>query len=244
MTSSIQLRSKVPCGARSSVGVVYFAVAGARPGDLDDDERLRSAAAASDTRARTRSRAAGRSRSKIGCELGRRCRLDVRAARAARRWLLSVSGSYCGDVSPTEMTRMFASAAACSASARDASLPTSVPSERSTTVVRSSPWASASADDFGECVVDVRSLGGRRRLVTRPRRAASLSVVKSVRTSSSGPKTTTATGRLSLRSARNARAATIAFWIGAPFMLFDASMRRTAPLLEPPAGATATSRTG
>ena len=29
MTSSIQLRSNVPCGARSSAGVVYFAVAGA-----------------------------------------------------------------------------------------------------------------------------------------------------------------------------------------------------------------------
>ena len=31
MTSSIQVVSKVPCGVRSSAGVVYLAVAGARP---------------------------------------------------------------------------------------------------------------------------------------------------------------------------------------------------------------------
>ena len=57
--------------------------------------------------------------------------------------LLSVAGSYCGELRPTEMTRTFASVAAWRASARDASLPTSVPSERRTTVVRSSPWSLA-----------------------------------------------------------------------------------------------------
>ena len=57
--------------------------------------------------------------------------------------LLSVSGSYWGELRPTEMTRTLASAAACSASAREASEPTSVPSERRTTVVRSRPWSFA-----------------------------------------------------------------------------------------------------
>ena len=71
-----------------------------------------------------------------------------------------------------------------------------------------------------------------------------VSVVKFVRTLSSGPNTTIATGRLGLRSLRNARAAAIAFWIGAPFMLFEASMRRSAPLLLPPGGATPRLRTG
>ena len=74
--------------------------------------------------------------------------------------------------------------------------------------------------------------------------SCALFVVKSVNTSSSGPKTTTDTGRSALRSARNARDAAMAFLIGAPFMLFDASMRSTAPLLEPPGGATARPVTG
>src|SRR6476619_4014371 len=66
---------------------------------------------------------------------------------------------------------------------------------------------------------------------------SALLVGKSERTLSSGPKTTIATGRSVLRSARKARAAAIAFWIGAPFMLFEASMSRIAPLLSPPGGA-------
>ena len=41
-----------------------------------------------------------------------------------------------------------------------------------------------------------------------------------------------------MRSAKNARAAAIAPAIGAPSMLFDASMRRRAPLGDPPGGAT------
>ena len=68
--------------------------------------------------------------------------------------------------------------------------------------------------------------------------SCALSVVKSVRTLSSGPNTTIATGRSFLRSPRNARDAAMAFWIGAPFMLFDASMSRIAPLASPPGGAT------
>ena len=54
-----------------------------------------------------------------------------------------------------------------------------------------------------------------------------------------GLKAMIASGRSAFRSSRNARAATVAPWIGAPFMLFDASIRRTAPLFEPPGGATA-----
>ena len=69
-----------------------------------------------------------------------------------------------------------------------------------------------------------------------------LSVVKSESTLSLGPKTTMATGRSFLRSARKARDAAMAFWIGAPFMLFDASIRRIAPLLSPPGGVTAKAR--
>ena len=60
----------------------------------------------------------------------------------------------------------------------------------------------------------------------------------------SGPNTTIATGRSFLRSARKARDAAIAFWIGAPCMLFDASIRRIAPLLSPPGGVTARADTG
>ena len=41
MTSSIQVVSKVPCGEKSSAGVVYFAVAGARPATFTSDDRLR-----------------------------------------------------------------------------------------------------------------------------------------------------------------------------------------------------------
>ena len=57
--------------------------------------------------------------------------------------------------------------------------------------------------------------------------------VKSWRTVSSGPKTTTATGSLPFRTAMNLRAACMAPAIGLPFMLFDASMRRIAPLAVP-----------
>ena len=60
--------------------------------------------------------------------------------------LLSAAGSYCFERRPTEMTLTFASSSAASASARLASEPTSVPSERRTTVVRWSPDSSASSD--------------------------------------------------------------------------------------------------
>ncbi len=69
------------------------------------------------------------------------------------------------------------------------------------------------------------------------------SVVKPVRTLSSGPKTTIATGRSSLRSARNALAAAIAPSIGLPSMLLEASMRRMAPL-DSPGGCTPSPTTG
>ena len=46
------------------------------------------------------------------------------------------------------------------------------------------------------------------------------------------------------RSFRNARAATIAPCRGAPFMLFEASIRRSAPVAAPPGGTTASPETG
>ena len=57
--------------------------------------------------------------------------------------------------------------------------------------------------------------------------------VKFTSTLSSGPKTTTATGRFGLRVLMKFRAACIAPAIGAPCMLFDASMSRIAPLAVP-----------
>src|SRR5215470_17428939 len=70
------------------------------------------------------------------------------------------------------------------------------------------------------------------------------SVLKLESTLSLGPKTMIATGRSLFRTLRKARAAAVAFWIGAPFMLFEASMRRTAPLFDPPGGATDMPTTG
>ena len=69
--------------------------------------------------------------------------------------------------------------------------------------------------------------------------SAAPSVVNSLSTLSFGPNTTIATGRSFFRWARNARDAAIAFLIGAPFMLFDASTSKIAPLLSPPGGVTA-----
>ena len=60
-----------------------------------------------------------------------------------------------------------------------------------------------------------------------------LFVENSVRTLTSGLKATTATGRSGARWAMNARAATIAPWIGLPVMLLDASMSRIAPFAAP-----------
>ena len=56
------------------------------------------------------------------------------------------------------------------------------------------------------------------------------SLVNSVSTVMSGLYAMTATGSSSLRCAMNARAAAMAASIGSPAMLFDASMRRIAPL--------------
>ena len=53
-----------------------------------------------------------------------------------RAMLWSVSGSYCGDWRPTEMTRTFASFSAASVSSRVAWTPRRWPSERRTAVVR------------------------------------------------------------------------------------------------------------
>ncbi len=64
-------------------------------------------------------------------------------------------------------------------------------------------------------------------------------VVKSTSTVSSGPNRTTATGSFWFRWPRKARAARIAPAIGPPRMLLDASIRRTAPAVDPGA---ATSR--
>ncbi len=70
------------------------------------------------------------------------------------------------------------------------------------------------------------------------------SVVNSASTVSSGPNTTTETGMFGFRSFRNARAAAIAPCSGAPFMLFEASIRRSAPVAAPPGGTTASPETG
>ena len=141
------------------------------------------------------------------------------------------------------MTRTFASAAACRASARDVSLPMSVPSESRTTVVRSRPLPSAifAALTSASYMCVPTDVGG---TWAADWLRASASVLKSVRTVSPGPNTTIATGKSPLRSARNARAAAIAFSIGLPSMLLDASIRRTAPLFDAPGGVTARLTTG
>ena len=61
--------------------------------------------------------------------------------------------------------------------------------------------------------------------------STALSVVKSVRTLTSGLYAMTATGSRARRSARKALAAAIAPSIGAPRMLSEASMRTMAPLV-------------
>ena len=84
ITSSTQLRSKVPCGSTSMFGVVYCAVAGGKPAPraattvltfagmsdrYDDDVLVRELLA---------------DRLEVRLELGRRRALDVRAAGPAR----------------------------------------------------------------------------------------------------------------------------------------------------------------
>ena len=94
-----------------------------------------------------------------------------------------------------------------------------------------------------ERVVDVRAFGGLRRLGDGRGELFAV-VVNSVSVVSSGPNTMTDTGMFGLRSFKNARAAAIAPASGAPFMLFEASISRIAPVAAPPGGTTASPVTG
>ena len=114
MTSSIQLCSNVPCGARSSAGVVYVAVAGARPGDLDAHDRpCARAGAASDSVTSYSLESCWPISVKIGCERGRLGGLDVLPPVRFAQALQRLRRRTVGDLSPTEMTRTFASLRAC-----------------------------------------------------------------------------------------------------------------------------------
>ena len=110
ITWSIQVSSNVPCGAKSSSGVVYFAVAGARP------------LTATRTDAATWGGSSDRYVSSYSLEsccpiswkigwssAGVADSTYLPPVRFAR--LCSVSGSYWGELRPTEMTRTLASAA-------------------------------------------------------------------------------------------------------------------------------------